>query len=147
MANFTCNIALASWAEMVRDGPANLGVLFLKTAEADDALRDHEDLAALLGAAGNTEADFTGYARKTAITGTLTVDHTNNWVDLDIPDQIWDPAGGATNNGLVDMVTYYQNSAADSGRVPQFVHDFVTTTDGSSLTSQINAAGLARSMN
>ena len=39
--------------------------MLLKAAEADGVLEDYDDLGALLGAAGNTEADFTSYARKT----------------------------------------------------------------------------------
>ncbi len=143
MADFVFNIAKGAAAEKVRDSAANLGMLLLKAAAADNTQKDVDDVAALL-AGGATEADFTNYARKTGLTGTITVDDTNDRVDVDIPDQTWTSAGGATNNTLTDLVIYYQESAADSGRVPLTQHDFPVTTDGSDLTAQINSAGFFR---
>ena len=98
----------------------------------------------MLAEAGTTEATFTNYARKTGITGTITVDDTNDRVDVDIPDQTWTSAGGATNNTLTKLVTAYEESAADSGRIPMTHHDFAVTTDGSDITAQVNSAGFGR---
>jgi len=144
MADFVFNIAKGAAAEKVRDGATVLGMLLLKAAEADTALSDHADLAALIGAAGNTEADFTNYARKTALTGTVTVDNVNDRVDVDIPDQTWTAAGGALNNTLTDLVVFYEEAAADASRIPLTNHDFAATTDGSDLTAQVNASGFFR---
>jgi hypothetical protein len=143
MADFVFNIALGAVAEMVRDGAANVGMMLLKVSEADSTLRDYDTLALLL-AGSNTEADFTNYARKTALTGSITVDDTNNRVDVDVADQTWTAAGGASNNTLTDLITYYQNSAADSGRIPMTCHDFAETTTGSDITAQVNSAGFFR---
>ncbi len=142
MADLVFNIAKGAVAEKVRDAASNLGVLLLKAAGTDAQHRDVDDLAALLAIA--TEADFTNYARKTAITGTVTVDDSNDRVDVDMPDQTWTAAGGATNNTLTDAVIYYQESAADSGRVPLTQHDFAVTTDGSDLTMVLNSTGFFR---
>lgn len=147
MADFVFNIAKGAASEKVRDGATVLGVLLLKTAETDNTLKDYDDLAALLAAGGgtaNVEANATNYARKTGITATLTVDDTNDRVDLDIPDQTWTALGGATNNTLVKLIIYYQDAAADSTRVPLTSHDFAITTDGSDVTAQIAAAGFYR---
>lgn len=144
MADFVYNISLGSLIEKVRDGASNLDVLLLKAAEADDALRDHDAVDVLLGAAGNTEADFTNYARKTGITGTITVDDVNNRVDLDIPDQTWTSAGNGTNNTLTDLIVAYSQGAGDANLVPGTNHDFAVTTDGSDLTASVNAAGIMR---
>jgi len=143
MADGVFNISKGAFVEKVRDGATALGLLLLKVVEADDTLNNYDTLALLLAGA-NTECDFTNYARKTGITGTITVDDTNNRVDVDIPDQTWTSAGGAGNNTIVKLVTYYEESAADSGRVPISYHDFSATTDGSDLTAQVNASGLAR---
>lgn len=143
MADFVFNIAKGAVAEKVRDGGTAIGILLLKVSEADNTLKDYDTLAAILGGS-NTEADFTNYARKTGITGTITVDDTNNRVDVDIPDQTWSSAGGASNNTLTDLITYYQESAADSGRIPLTCHDFAATTDGSDITAQVNSAGFFR---
>jgi hypothetical protein len=118
-------------------------MLLLKTAEADATLKDRDDVAAIL-ANGSTEADFTNYARKTGLTGTITVDDTNDRVDVDIPDQTWAVAGGATNNTLVKLIIAYQEAAADASRVPLTSHDFAVTTDTSDIVAQVNAAGFYR---
>lgn len=144
MADFVFNIAKGSVAEMFRDAAANGLMLLLKAAESDPALKDHDDLAALLGAAGNTEADFTNYVRKTGLTGTITVDDTNDRVDVDIPDQTWSAAGGASNNTLTDLIVAYENAAADASRVPLTNHDFAVTTTGGDITAQVNASGFYR---
>lgn len=143
MADFVFNIAKGAVAEMVRDGASALGMMLLKTSEADDTLNNHDTLAALL-AGGNVEADFTNYARKTGLTGSITVDDTNNRVDVDLPDQTWASAGGASNNTLTDLIVYYENAAADATRIPLTCHDFASTTDGSDLTAQVNASGFFR---
>lgn len=143
MADGVFNISKGALMEKVRDAATNVLILLLKANEAEATLVDRTDVAALLAAA-NTEADFTNYSRKTGLTGTLTVDNTNNRVDLDLPDQTWTTAGGATNNTLTKAISAYQDAAADATRVPMTHHDFAATTDGSDLTMQVNAAGIAR---
>ena len=142
MADFTFNIAKGVAVEKVNDAAANLLILLIKTAESDALMKDRATVAAVL--TGSTEADFTNYARKTAITGTVTVDNTNDRADLDCPDQTWTAAGGALNNTLAKLIVAYQDSAADTGRVPLTAHDFVVTTDGSDLIAQVAAAGFYR---
>lgn len=124
-------------------------LVLLQAAEADDALRDHDDLAALLAAAGNTEATFTNYARQTIQDAdiTVTVDDTNNRVDIDVPDQTFTSAGNGTNNTLTDALFCYDadtGAGTDANIIPMSVHDATPTTDGSDLTIQIDAAGLLR---
>lgn len=141
MADFIFNIAKAAFAEKFRDGAANGGVLLLTAAEADAALKDHDDLAALLGATGNTEASDASYARKTGLTGTITVDDTNERVDVDIPDQTWTALAGAA---IVDAEVFYDEGGTDGTRIPLSNHDFAVTPDGSDVTIQFNAAGFGR---
>lgn len=143
MADFVFNIAKGAAAEKIRDSGSAVGIMLLKVSEADGTLKDYDTLAALL-AGSNTEADFTNYARKTSLTGTITVDDTNDRVDVDVADQTWTSAGGASNNTLTDLVVFYEESAADSGRIPLTCHDFAATTDGSDLTAQVNASGFFR---
>lgn len=143
MADGVFNVAKGKVAEKVVDAPANLGVLLLRVAEADAALRDRATVADILAAA-NTEANFTNYARKTGITGTVTVDQANDRTDVDMPDQTWAAAGGATNNTLVKAIVYYEEAAADATRIPLTHHDFAVTTDGTDLILQVAAAGFFR---
>lgn len=142
MADFVFNIAKGAAAEKVRDDATKIGFLLIKTAESDAAMKDRATITALLS--GSTEADFTNYARKTALTATLTVDNTNDRVDLDVADQTWTTAGGATNNTLAKLVIFYDEGGTDGTRIPLTAHDFVVTTDGSDLTAQVAAAGFYR---
>lgn len=144
MADGVFNISKGAFVEKIRDSAAVCIVMLLKANEAETALVDHDELNALLAAAGNTEADFTNYARKTALTGTITVDDTNDRVDVDLPDQTFTSAGNGTNNTLTKVLTAYEESAADTGRIPMTHHDISTTTDGTDLTIQFNASGFGR---
>jgi len=141
MADLMFNIGRGS-AIAEYNGGADFIVVLLKVAEADDTLRDYDTLAAVLGAAGNTEADFTNYARKTITNANiaLTVDDTGNDAQLDFPDQTWTSAGGASNNNVVKLLVCV-DGASDAARLPLTLHDFVVTTDGNDLTAEIASAG------
>lgn len=153
MANGVFNIAkgrVNEYQNRVNDNdPANsaLIVVLLKVAEADATLEDYADLGTLIAAAGNTEADFTNYARKTltdAEIGPPTVDNTNNNQRSDFPDQTWTSAGGTTDNTLVKLIVCYDadtTGGTDSNIIPLTYHDFATTTNGNDLTAVINANG------
>lgn len=140
MADFVFNIAKGAFVEKFRDGAANGLMLLLTAADTDDAMRDTDTVAALL-ATGADEATDGSYARKTGLTGSITVDDTNNRVDVDIPDQTWSALAGSA---ITDLVIAYQESAADSGRIPLTNHDFAVTPDGSDVTAVVNASGFAR---
>ncbi len=142
MADGIFNISKGAFVEKIRDAATNVLVLLLQANEAEAILVDHTALDTLL--ANNTEANFTNYSRKTGITGTITVDNTNDRVDVDIPDQTWAAAGGAANNNITKLIVAYEESASDAGRIPMTHHDFAVTTDGSDITAQVNAAGIAR---
>lgn len=140
MADFVFNIAKGAAAEMFRDSGAAGGMLLLTTADTDDAMGDTDHLTALLATAA-VEAVDASYARKTGLTGTVTVDDTNNRVDIDMPDQTWTALDGAA---IVDLVIFYENAAADSTRIPLTNHDFAVTPDTSDVTAQLNASGFFR---
>jgi len=157
MADEVFNIAkgrVVEWYNRVESNdPANSAfvLVLLKAAEADAVLRDYDDLSALLGAAGNTEADFTNYARKVLTDAELAAlpapDDTNDRYDIDLPDQTWTSAGGASNNTLVKAVLCYDadtTGGTDANIIPVAHYDFTPTTDGSDLTLRWNAAGFYR---
>lgn len=141
MGNGVFNISKGSFVEKIRDSATVVEVLLLKVSEAEAALIDHDDIAALL-AASNTEAAFASYARITGITGTITIDDTNNWVDVDIPDQTW--LAATAGETMTKLITAYNQGAGDANLVPMTHHDFPVTTDGSDITAEIAAAGIAR---
>lgn len=153
MANGVFNISkgrVNGYHERVRNNdPADSGliVVLLKANEADDTLDNYDTLSALLAAGGNTEADFTNYARKTltdADLSALSEDDTANTLSADVPDQTWTSAGGATNNTTTKLIICYDNDTTagdDTNLIPLTHHDFAATTDGNDLTATINAAG------
>ena len=150
MADAVFNIALAKvkyYAELPATNDALIVVLIKSSGlEANATLKDYDDLAALL-AASNDEADFTNYGRKTITSVTVTVDDTNERVDIDFADQTWTAAGGGTNNTLGALLVCYDpdtTGGTDSTVVPLTKHDFSVTTDGSDLTAQVAAAGFFR---
>lgn len=126
-------------------------IVLLKANEAEATLIDRDDLSAVLAEAGTTEADFTNYARKTLTDVELAAlpapDDTNDRYDIDLPDQTWTSAGGATNNTLTKLLVCYDNdtgAGTDANIIPLTHHDFAATTDGSDLTAQFAAAGFFR---
>lgn len=157
MADQVFNIAKGRIVEYYNrvkgNDPANAAfiVVLLKVAEADATLIDYDDLNALLGAAGNTEADFTNYARKTLTDSDLATlpapDDTNNRYDVDLPDQTYSSAGGASNNTLVKALVCYDSDTTggtDANIIPLCHYDFSVTTDGNDLNLNWNAAGFFR---
>lgn len=144
MTDQVFNIAKGAFAQLIRDTGTKTGVALFKVIEVDDDLIDHEEMDALKTAAGNTIAAFTNYADKIDVNETLTVDHPNQRVDLDIPDQTWTSAGNGSNETIVKLITFYNAGAGDANQIPMSHHDFDVLTDGSDLTAQINAAGIIR---
>lgn len=139
MADQVMNFAKGRAAEWFRDANAKGGILLLVANETEANLVDHDDLAALIGAAGNTEASDASYARKTGLTATITDDDTNNRVEIDLPDQTWSALAGAA---IVKAVAFYEEAAADASRRPISHHDFAITPDGSDVTLEVNGSGL-----
>ena len=120
-------------------------VVALKLVEADAVLEDYADLAALLAAAGNTECDFTNYARTVLTDAELAVlpapDNSADTASVDIPDITYTNAGGTLDNTLVKMIICYDSDTTlgdDSDVVPLTAHSFAVdpTTDGTTLVIQ-----------
>lgn len=144
MADVVSNRGKGSAHQLALDNGSAGQVLLLQAAEADGTVVNHNTVSALLGAAGNTEATFTNYARKTGLTFTVTQDDSNNRVDIDLPDQTWTSAGNGTNNTLAKLTVAVQTGADDTTLIPLTHADFTPTTDGSDLTAQFAAAGFIR---
>lgn len=155
MANLVFNYGLGRVAELYNrvdtNDPANsaLIVLVLATSgiEADSVLRDAATVTALVSGTTN-EVTNSGYARKVLTDADIVAyapDTANDRVDLDIPDQTW--TGVGAGDGWNDIVIAYDNdttAGTDANIVPQTLHDFVVTPDGSDITAQIAAAGFYR---
>jgi hypothetical protein len=151
MADGVFNIAkgkIAYYAGLPATNDALILVL-LKSAglEADDTLNNYDDLAALLAAA-NDEMTFTGYARRTLGSVTVTVDDTNNRVDIDAADPAsFTNTGGAAEACGKAVIVYDPDTTTgtDSTLVPLFYYDCAVSFDvGVATTISFNAAGIGR---
>lgn len=154
MADLVFNIAKGKVAEYAARVNANdptnsaLIVVAINTTATDATLRDLDTLAAIEADANTAEVTNTGYARKVltdASSITVTVDDTNDRVDVDIPDQTW--TGVAAGTAWTDLVLCYDadtTAGTDANIVPLTLHDFAITPDGSDVTAQISASGFFR---
>lgn len=153
MADFVFNIAKGRVTQLAINvdtgAPANSRLIlhaFDATGATEDSIVDADTIAAVEAVTNVTERTTGGWARKTlaAADVTVTVDDTNNRVDLDVPDQTWT----AVTTGAVTrlMFSYDPDNTAgtDTDLVPLTSHDFAITPDGSDVTAQIATAGFFR---
>jgi hypothetical protein len=115
--------------------------------EAEDTLNNYDDLGALYTAANNEPAGGT-YVRKTVTASiTVTVDDTNNRVDIDMPDLTWTALTTTGNNPISRLLVNYDNdtgAGTDTNIRPCTYHDFVITPDGSDVVAVVAALGFYR---
>lgn len=155
MGDFVFNIAKGRVAELVNrvdsNDPTNsaLVIVAINTTATDATLRDLDTLAAVLADADTAEVANTGYARKVltdADVSALTPDDTNDRMDIDLADFDW---GAITDDDVdwTDILICYDpdtTGGTDSNIIPLTCHDYEITIDGSSLVTEINAAGFYR---
>lgn len=146
MADVVCNIALgiAKYYWGLPETSDAIVVIPLEATglQADDALRDHDTVGDLLAASSNEQ---TTMGRKSITSGvTITVDDTNNRLDIDCPDQVWTGASGNAVGALLFAYDPATGTGDDDDLIPLHKHDFSITPDGSDVTAQIDAAGIFR---
>lgn len=146
MADFVFNIAkgkAAYYAGLPAASDALIVIPIEATGiEADATLKDYDDVAALLAGTSNEQSTM---GRKTVSASvTVTVDDTNDRVDVDMPDQVWT---GATGNPIAALVIAYDpdtGAGTDANIIPLVKLDCALTPDGSDFTAQVAAAGFYR---
>ncbi len=138
MADFTFNIAKGRVAYYATLPAANDALIVIPIeasgVESDATLIDYDTVSALLAAANNEQSTM---GRKTITSVTVTVDDSNNRVDVDIADQVWT---GATGNAISDLLIAYDpdtTGGTDADLIPLTWHDFSITPDGSDVTATI----------
>lgn len=125
MGNGVFNIAKgreAQYASLPAASDSLIAVL-LRGVEADDLLRRHDTLSAVLAA--NTEANFSGYSRLTLSGVSVTVDDDAGTPIATASDFTWASQARATNNTLVKLLVCYvpTSGAADTSIVPVWYWD------------------------
>lgn len=146
MADVVFNIAKGRVAELAALGAANDALIAvpIETSgiESDATLIDYNDLAAILAAANNEQTS--NMTRKTLASVTVTVDDTNNRVDVDAADITWSAATGNAISAIIICYDADTTGGTDSALVPLVKLDAVATPAGGDITYSFNAAGFFR---
>lgn len=139
MASFVFNIALGRERTFAELGAANDALIAIPVAasgvETDAVLRDKDDLAAVFSGATDEQ---TTMGRKTLSNVTVTVDDTNDRVNIDCDDITWT---GATGAAISDIIIAYDGdtgAGTDANIIPLTMHDFTATPDGTDITATIS---------
>lgn len=125
--------------------------LWRRGTQTDAAIKDFDDVATMEADAQMAElvsGTNANYVRKTLIdtTPTVTYDDTNEWVDIDYPDQTW-TALGAGGTAITDYLNAFDNdttTGTDANQVPWTFHAFSVTPDGSDVTAVLPTGGFFR---
>lgn len=145
MADIILNVAkgrIAAYADLAAASDAFIMVPLETTGlEADSVLRDYNDLGALLAAANNEQ---TTMGRQTVTGVTVTVDDTNDRVDVDFDDVVWTAATGNAISALLLCYDGDTGAGTDSNIVPIAKFDFVVTPNGGDITAQVPVGGALR---
>lgn len=155
MADLVHNQAKGKFAEWVArvnaNDPTNSAIIISvwhnDGSSTDDQVRDADTVAALEALTGVTERTTGGWARKTLDQAgglTVTVDDTNDRVDVDCPDQTWTAVTTGTSTDVGFAYDSDTTGGTDANIIPGTWHDFAITPDGSDITLQIATAGFFR---
>lgn len=139
------NVSKGEVKEKAKLSAANDALLYVLIEatglEADATLKDYDDLSALLAGTSNEQVN---QARKSTTTATITVDDTNDRVDIDIADQTYAALGGNATGKILLCWDGDTTTGTDSNVQPLTAHSWDVTPDGSDVTAQIAAAGFFR---
>lgn len=145
MADIVFNIAKGKVAYLA-GLPAASDALIIVPLEtsgivADATMIDYDDLAAVLAGATNEQSTM---GRKTGASVTVTVDDTNDRVDVDMADVTWTAATGNAISALLVCYDGDTGAGTDANIIPLVKLDCVMTPDGSDFTAVVAAAGFYR---
>lgn len=138
MANLVFNVSLGRVAYLA-SLPATNDALIAVPIEttgivADSVMRDYDDLGALLAGASNEQ---TTMGRKTLTGVTVTVDDTNDRVNIDAADIVWTAATGNAISAIVICYDPDTTGGTDADIVPLTKHDFTITPDSSDVSATV----------
>jgi len=145
MAATVFNIAKGKVAQLASLPATNDAIIAipLETSgiESDATLQDYDTVSALLAGATNEQ---TTMGRKTAASVTVTVDDTNNRVDVDCADITWTAATGNACSRLLFCYDPDTTGGTDADLIPLVLDDFVVTPAGGDITYQVATSGFFR---
>ncbi|MDX3026732.1 hypothetical protein [Streptomyces scabiei] len=138
MANIVFNVALGRLAHYA-SLPATNDALVLVALEAsglvtDATMRDYDTLADVLAGASNEQTTVT---RKTLSGVTVTVNDTNDRVDIDAADVVYTSPTGNPVGAVVVCYDPDTTTGTDADLIPLIKHDLSWTPDGNTFTLTI----------
>jgi hypothetical protein len=135
VSNLVFNVALGRVASLAALPAANDALIAVPLEATglvtDAAMRDYDDLAALLAGASNEQ---TTMGRKTLASVTVTVDDTNDRVAIDCADITWTAATGNAVGAVVICYDPDTTTGTDADLVPLTKHDVTLTPDGNNFS-------------
>lgn len=145
MADVIFNVAkgrIAHYASLPAANDALIVVVLESAGLVTDAVMiDYDTLAAVLAGPSNEQ---TTMGRKTGASVTVTVDDTNDRVDIDMADVTWTAATGNAVGALVICYDPDTTGGTDADLVPLSKHDFVVTPNGGDIIGQVATGGFMR---
>lgn len=138
MADIVFNIALGEVKTLAGLPAANDAIIVVVLEAtglvADSIMRDYDTLDDIIAGASNEQATM---GRKTVTSVSVTVNDTNDRVEVDIADQVWTAAAGNAVGALVMAYDGDTTGGTDANIKPLTKHGFAVTPDGSDITATI----------
>lgn len=139
MSNITFNVALGRLAYYAGLPAANDGLVLVLLESAglvaDSTMRDYDTLADLLAGASNEQ---TTAGRKSLASVSVTVNDTNDRVDIDAADVTWTSPTGSAVGAAVICYDPDTTGGTDADLVPLTKHDLSWTPDGNNFTLTVS---------
>lgn len=139
MADFVFNVAkgkVAYYASLPSTNDALIAIpVEASGVESDATLKDKDTVTAVFAGATNEQSTM---GRETLSNVTVTVDDTNDRVNVDCDDITW---SAATGNAIGDILIAYDpdtTTGDDDDLIPLTFHDFAITPDGSDVTATVS---------
>lgn len=138
MANIAFNVALGRVAYYASLPAANDALIMVPLEAtglvADATMRDYDTLTDLLAGASNEQ---TTVGRKTLASVAVTVNDTDNRVDIDAADVTWTAPTGNAVGAVVICYDPDSTGGTDADLIPLTKHDVTWTPDGNDFTLTI----------
>jgi len=137
VANITLNIALgrvAYYASLPATNDLIMVPLETTGLVADSVMRDYDNLSLLLAGASNEQ---TTVGRKTLASVTVTVNDTDDRVDIDAADVTWTAPTGNAVGAVVICYDPDTTAGTDTDLIPLTKHDITWSPDSNNFTLTI----------
>ncbi|MCX5537840.1 hypothetical protein OG785_45620 [Streptomyces sp. NBC_00006] len=138
MANVVFNVALGRVAHLASLPAANDGLVLIPLEasglETDAVLRDKDDFAAVVAGATNEQ---TTVGRKPLTGVTVTVDDTNDRVNIDAADVTWTAPTGNPVGAVAICYDPDTTAGTDADLIPLTKHDVSWSPDGNNFSLAI----------